>query len=63
MIWGKQDRVFPFDDALHLQDRMKDSRLFPVDRAGHAFLYEDPDRAVEVFGRALASVDSRIRQP
>jgi len=62
LVWGKQDRLFPFDIAVYLSQRIPDSRLFPVDKAGHALLFTQPRRARAVIREAFAFLDGRLGQ-
>lgn len=63
IIWGKQDKVFPFTGALYLKSQVKQSRLFAVDDAGHALLFEEPGRSMELFRRAIQFLNSYTGDP
>lgn len=62
LVWGRQDALFPFDAAMYLQEHIPHARLFPVDKAGHAFLFTQPDRARSVMREAFGFIDQSLQQ-
>lgn len=42
LIWGKNDTITPPEVALEMQDTLKDSELYWIDKCGHAPMMEHP---------------------
>ena len=60
LIWGKKDRVFPFQSALHIEKKLSRSRLFPIENTGHSYLVESREETVDVLLKALAWLSTEI---
>ena len=43
LIWGREDRVVPCEDAEKIRERIPTARLFLLERCGHLPMIEQPD--------------------
>lgn len=48
IIWGKQDKITPFSDALMIKEHIKESRLFVIDKAGHSPFFDQPGKVSKI---------------
>jgi len=46
LIWGKADRLIPYEVALRLQRESPQARLVGLEGCSHLVLWECPDRAL-----------------
>ncbi len=53
LIWGREDKVFSFAIGEELCRIMPRARLFPLEKAGHSYLFEKPKAACKAFFEAL----------
>lgn len=56
LIWGRQDKVFPFRTGEILARDMPNARLFPMENTGHSYLFEEPEASCQAFFKALGFV-------
>ncbi|MBU0754578.1 MAG: alpha/beta hydrolase [Planctomycetes bacterium] len=56
LIWGRQDKVFPYRLGELLDKDLPESRLFTLENAGHSYLFEQPAASCEAFMQALEYV-------
>ena len=59
LLWGRQDRVFPFSAGEALVRIMPRARLFPLEDTAHSYLFERPGSSCRAFFEALAYVEER----
>ncbi|MGE5041371.1 MAG: alpha/beta fold hydrolase [Candidatus Levyibacteriota bacterium] len=48
IIWGKEDKVTPFADALRMQVEMPHAKLFPIEGAKHSPQFTHTEKVAEV---------------
>lgn len=48
LIWGKNDKVTPPEVAIEFNELLPDSRLFWIEKCGHAAMMEHPDQFNEL---------------
>jgi len=48
IIWGKNDRITPFTDALVLKNELQKSKLFPIEGAMHSPQFSNTNQVVEI---------------
>ena len=53
LVWGKKDRVFPYESALRVEKKLSSARLFPIEDAGHSYLVEGREKTVAVLLKSL----------
>jgi pimeloyl-ACP methyl ester carboxylesterase len=53
LIWGRQDRVFPFSVGEELDKIMPNTRLYPMEDASHSYMFEQPEASCQAFFDAL----------
>lgn len=53
IIWGKEDRITPFSDGQLLHHKIKNSKLFIVDRAYHSPQFTNPKEIADIIGKQL----------
>ena len=46
VVWGKEDRAFPFENSNKAQNALKSVTFVPVAKAGHLPQYETPDQVI-----------------
>jgi len=55
IIWGKQDRVFPFNHANEAEKRLPNAEVYVIEQCGHCPQFEHPeafnDRVIEFLNR------------
>jgi pimeloyl-ACP methyl ester carboxylesterase len=59
LIWGRQDKVFPFSAGEQAERIMPNARLFPMDDAGHSYMFERPGATCQAFFDALEWVTGK----
>jgi len=57
LIWGRQDKVFPFEVGQAMEKMMPRARLFPMEDTGHSYLFERPYATSRAFMEALEFVE------
>jgi len=48
IVWGKNDNVTPFTDALVLKNELPHSNLFPIDGAFHSPQFTHPQQVIDI---------------
>lgn len=44
LVWGKQDKVLPFEDSNKVRSAVPSSQFYPIDQAGHLPHYEQAEK-------------------
>ncbi|MHC4944991.1 MAG: alpha/beta fold hydrolase [Planctomycetota bacterium] len=58
LIWGRQDKVFPIEVGEATAARMPSARIFPLENAGHSYLFEQPGPTSAAFMEGLRFIEA-----
>jgi 2-hydroxy-6-oxonona-2,4-dienedioate hydrolase len=61
LIWGNQDTITPPFVAEQFDELIKDTKVFFIDKCGHAPMMEHPDQFNEILEEFLLELESRYK--
>lgn len=53
IIWGKEDKITPLDDAYVMKNQIKGSILEIIDKTSHSPFYLNPERVAQIIKNAI----------